>query len=136
MGRKDHIKTIMLKTAAILLAASGSVAAMDVSTYFAVDLKSMEISIEGSKKVLACLQSGCPLQEQYALDDEIQQNLRELFESVKSTPSQHALFYMKHQKEIQARYDANETLRQRYDSLKKELESINSAIKSAREEQQ
>jgi hypothetical protein len=134
----QRLKKQFKRTDAMLLVGlwgTGVLVAMDVPTYYDVDIRSMEISIEGSKEVLACLKSGCPLQEQYALDDTIQQNLRDLFASVGSTPSKHAGFYMKHQKEVQEYYDNNTTLQETYAKLKKELEAVNSEIKTLREEQ-
>jgi len=131
------MKYIKVTSKTLLLATlfSTSIVAMDVATYYDVDIKSIQISIEGSKKVLACLESGCSLQEQYALDDTIQKNLRDLFASVDSTPSKHAGFYMRHQQEVQEYYENNITLQEKYQELKKELETVNSKIKIQREEQ-
>jgi hypothetical protein len=131
------MKYIKVTSKTLLLATlfSTSIVAMDVATYYDVDIKSIQISIEGSKKVLACLQSGCSLQEQYALDDTIQKNLRDLFASVDSTPSKHTGFYMRHQQEVQEYYENNVTLQEKYQELKKELETVNSKIKTQREEQ-
>jgi len=123
------------KVTLLTLLGLSSLGALDVPTYYEVDIKSMQISIEGSKEVLACLKSECPLQEQYALDDTIQQNLRDLFESVDSTPSKHAGFYMKHQEEVRAYYENNSTLQEKYLQLKYELETINNHIKTLREAQ-
>lgn len=127
---KQLSKMLLLATAL-----SGTAMAMDVATYYDVDIKSMEISIEGSKKVLHLLKSHALLQEQYAVDDELQKNLRNLFASVDSTPSKHAGFYMKHQKEVQDFYENDTSLQEQYAALKQELETINKQIKTLREEQ-
>jgi archaellum component FlaC len=108
--------------------------AMDVATYYDVDIKSMQISIDGSKKVLSLLERDAPLQEQYAVDDELQQKLQALFASVHSTPSKHAGFYMQHQKEVQDFYDNDTTLQEQYATLKQKLEAVNKQIKTLREE--
>ncbi len=42
---------------------------------------------------------------------------------------------MKHQKEVQEYYDNNTTLQEAYVKLKKELEAVNSEIKTLREGQ-
>jgi len=127
---KHYIKTMF---AGMLL--SSSLFAIDVSTYYDVDIKSMQISIDGSKKVLTLLKSGAPLQEQYAVDNELQANLRKLFDSVDSTPSKHAGFYMKHQKEVRDFYENDTTLQEQYAQLKAQLEAINKQIKTTREAQ-
>lgn len=109
--------------------------AMDVATYYDVDIQSIKISIEGSKKVLSLLKSGAPLQEQYAVDDELQAKLQKLFASVDSTPSKLAGFYMQHQKEVQDVYENDTTLQAEYATLKETLENLNKQIETIREAQ-
>ena len=129
--KKHYIKTILTG-----MLWGSSLFAMDVATYYDVDIKSMQISIDGSKKVLTLLKSGAPLQEQYAVDDALQSKLKKLFASVDSTPSKHAGFYMKHQKEVRDFYENNTTLQDQYAQLKAQLEAINKQIKTTREAQQ
>ena len=124
IGTKGFLLTLML---------SSSLTAMDVATYYDVDIKTFQISIEGSKKVLKLMQSGAPLQELHRVDEETQKRLVELFASVNSTPSKHAGFYMKHQKEVWAYYENNATLQEKYQELKEELEATNQQIKMIRE---
>jgi len=128
--KKHYIKTILTG-----MLWGSSLFAMDVATYYDVDIKSMQISIDGSKKVLTLLKSGAPLQEQYAVDNELQANLRKLFDSVDSTPSKHAGFYMKYPKEVRDFYENNTTLQKQYAELKSQLEAINKQIKTTREAQ-
>ena len=124
------------KSLLLLIAFSTATMAMDVATYYKVDIQSMKISIDGSKKILALLKKHAPLQKQYAVaDDELQQKLGDLFASVDSTPSKHAGFYMQHQKEVQDFYENNTTLQEAYAQLKQELEATNKQIKTLREEQ-
>lgn len=132
MRRKQHyVKTILM---GILL--SNPLVAMDVASYYDVDIKSMQISVESSKKVLLLLRSGATLEEQYTIIDETQEKLRKLFASVGSTPSKHAGYYMKHQKEVKDFYDNNSTLQELYLQLEEELESINKNIQTIREAKQ
>jgi len=131
---KQYLKTTG-KVFILVATFSTSIMAMDVASYYDIDIKSMQISIEGSKKVLSLLQSGAPLQEQYAVDDELQANLRRLFASVSSTPSKHAGFFMQHQKEVQDFYENDTTLQEQYAQLKETLETINKQIQITREEQ-
>jgi len=124
------------KSLLLLVAFSTATMAMDVATYYKVDIQSMKISIDGSKKILALLKKHAPLQEQYIVaDDELQQKLGDLFASVDSTPSKHAGFYMQHQKEVRDFYENNTTLQEEYAQLKQELETTNKQIKTLREEQ-
>jgi len=132
MRRKQHyVKTILM---GILL--SNPLVAMDVASYYDVDIKSMQISVESSKKVLLLLRNGATLEEQYTIIDETQEKLRKLFASVGSTPSKHAGYYMKHQKEVKDFYDNNSTLQELYLQLEEELESINKNIQTIREAKQ
>jgi len=132
MRRKQHYaKTILM---GILL--SNPLVAMDVASYYDVDIKSMQISVESSKKVLLLLRNGATLEEQYTIIDETQEKLRKLFASVGSTPSKHAGYYMKHQKEVKDFYENNSTLQELYLQLEEELESINKNIQTIREAKQ
>jgi len=132
MRRKQHyVKTILM---GILL--SNPLVAMDVASYYDVDIKSMQISVESSKKVLLLLRNGATLEEQYTIIDETQEKLRKLFASVGSTPSKHAGYYMKHQKEVKDFYENNSTLQELYLQLEEELESINKNIQTIREAKQ
>jgi hypothetical protein len=129
MKRKQHYgKTILM---GILL--SNPLLAMDVATYFDVDIKAMQISVKSSQKVLLLLQSGASLEEQYTIIDETQEKLRKLFTSVDSTPSKHAGYYMKHQKEVKDFYENNSTLKEQYLQLEEKLENINKTIQTIRE---
>jgi len=128
MKRKQHyVKTILM---GILL--SNPLFAMDVATYYDVDIKSMQISVESSKKVLLLLRSGATLEEQYTIINETQEKLRKLFSSVGSTPSKHAGYYMKHQKEVKDFYENNSTLQELYLQLEEKLENINKNIQTIR----
>jgi len=128
MKRKQHyVKTILM---GILL--SNPLFAMDVATYYDVDIKSMRISVESSKKVLLLLRSGATLEEQYTIINETQEKLRKLFSSVGSTPSKHAGYYMKHQKEVKDFYENNSTLQELYLQLEEKLENINKNIQTIR----
>lgn len=129
MKRKQHyVKTILM---GILL--SNPLFAMDVATYYEVDIKSMQISVESSQKVLLLLRSGAPLEEQYTIINETQEKLRKLFTSVDSTPSKHAGYYMKHQKEVKDFYENNSTLQEQYLQLEEKLENTNKKIQTIRE---
>jgi len=126
--KQHYIKTILM---GILL--SNPLLAMDVATYFDVDIKAMQISVKSSQKVLLLLQSGASLEEQYTIIDETQEKLRKLFTSVDSTPSKHAGYYMKHQKEVKDFYENNSTLKEQYLQLEEKLENINKTIQTIRE---
>jgi len=126
--KQHYIKTILM---GILL--SNPLLAMDVATYYDVDIKSMQISVESSKKVLLLLQSGATLEEQYTVINETQEKLKNLFASVDSTPSRHAGYYMKHQKEVKDFYENNSALQDQYLELEEKLENINKTIQTIRE---
>ncbi len=132
MKRTQHyVKTILM---GILL--SNSLFAMDVATYYDVDIKAMQISVESSQKVFLLLRSGATLEEQYTVINETQEKLRKLFSSVDSTPSKHAGYYMKHQKEVKDFYENDSTLQDQYAQLEEKLENINKKIQTIREAKQ
>ncbi len=125
---QQYVKTILM---GILL--GNPLFAMDVSTYYDVDIKAMQISVESSQKVFLLLRSGATLEEQYTVINETQEKLRKLFSSVGTTPSKHAGYYMKHQKEVKDFYENDSTLQDQYAQLEEKLENINKKIQTIRE---
>lgn len=102
--------------------------ALDIPTYYALDIKTMEVSLKGAKAHLKCLQNHCPQKEEYALYSRIQEETMLLYKNEGTTPSKHIGFYTKHSKAAKAYYDNNETLQERYHTLSTEIESITAEI--------
>jgi len=107
---------------------------LDIKTYYELDIKAMELTLEGSKERLKCLKANCPLTEQYAIDDKVQKSISELYMEAGTTPSKHIGYYMQHSVEAKAYYDNNETLQERYKTLQEDIEDINSQLKTIMEE--
>lgn len=132
----QNIKTHILKTTKILLltlVGTSSLMALDIETYYDLDIKAMQMSLEGSKERLACIQASCPLGEQYAIDDKVQEEIEILYENAGTTPSKHIGFYTQNAKEAQAYYDNDPTLQETYRTLTDEIEAINSQLKTLME---
>jgi hypothetical protein len=109
--------------------------ALDVPTYYNLDIQAMQMTLEGSKERLACLQRSCPLSEQYRIDDAVQQKIVELFASEGTTPSKHMGFYMQHSKEVKAYLENSSELQETYQSLQDSIESVNAELKTIMEAQ-
>ncbi len=117
----------------MLIALCSSLFALDIPTYYALDLQAMRLSLEGSKERLACLQANCPKEDQYAIDDRVQGKIFRLYASNGTTPSKHAGYYAQHQKEIQAYFDRNASLQEEYATLEQEIEKIGKSLKTLME---
>lgn len=135
----QNMKLKMIKTTKIVLLAlmgTSSLLALDVETYYDLDIKAMEMTLEGSKERLACLQASCPLKEQYAIDDRVQEKIETLYGNAGTTPSKHIGFYTQNVQEAQTYYDNNPTLQETYRTLTDEIEAINSQLKTIMEANQ
>ncbi len=117
-----------------LIVSCVSLMGLDIETYYKLDIKAMKMTLDGSKERLACLKKHCPLSEQYAIDDRVQQEILELYKSFNTTPSKHIGFYSQNIKDAKAYYDKNETLQEQYSQLTEEIEEVNSEIKALMEE--
>lgn len=107
---------------------------LDIPTYYQLDIKAMEMTLEGSKERLSCLKNDCPLIKQYAIDDRVQQGINDLYLSFETTPSKHIGYYTQNSVDARAYYDNNETLQEIYRTLQDKIEDVNSQIKTIMEE--
>jgi len=107
---------------------------LDIPTYYQLDIKAMEMTLEGSKERLSCLRNDCSLSEQYAIDDRVQQSINDLYLSFETTPSKHIGYYTQNSVDARAYYDNNETLQEIYRTLQDKIEDVNSQIKTIMEE--
>jgi len=130
------MKKILIKTLLFSSISAVSLLALDIPTYYNLEIKSLELSLEGSKERLACLQANCSKEDQYVIDDKVQTKIQNLYMSQGTTPSKHIGFYIKHEKEVKAYYDNNTTLQEKYQILINEVESVNTQLKSIMEAQQ
>jgi len=110
--------------------------AIDIPTYYRLDIESMKITLKGAKERLECLRKNCSLQEQYAIDEKIQNKISEIFSNANTTPSKHIGFYMQHRKDILAYKENNLTLQQLYRNIQNSIENINEQIKTFLEGEQ
>ena len=127
------MKTIFIKVLFVSTISMVSLFALDIPTYYALDLQAMKLSLEGSKERLACLEENCPKEDQFAIDDKVQSRIFRLYASKGTTPSKHAGYYAQHQKEIQAYFDRNASLQEEYAALEQEIEEVSKSIKALME---
>jgi len=127
------MKILFIKALLLSSISTVSLLALDIPTYYSLDLQAMELSLEGSKERLVCLQTNCPKEEQYAIDDKIQKKIFNLYASEGTTPSKHIGFYAQHHKEAQDYFDNNITLQAQYSAIEAEIENVNDALKTLME---
>ena len=110
--------------------------ALDVPGYYALDIKTMEVSLKGAKAHLVCLQNSCPKEEENALYMKVQNETSALYKEANTTPSKHIGFYTRHSKEAKAYYKNHPTLQEKYVTLRRETEAVVveiDALKKAKE---
>jgi len=111
-----------------------SLMGLDIKTYYKLDIKAMEMTLEGSKERLACLKRKCSLNEQYSIDDKVQKEIQEFYQSFNTTGSKLIGFYTQNSEGARAYYDKNETLQEKYTQLTENIEEVNSELKIFMEE--
>lgn len=127
------MKRLFLKTLLFSSISTVSLLALDIPTYYNLDLQAMQLSLDGSKERLACLQANCSKEAQYAIDDKVQKKIFNLYASEGTTPSKHIGFYTQHQKETQDYFDKNISLQAQYSAIEDEIETVNDALKARME---
>lgn len=120
----------------LILSIATSTFALDIKTYFDLDIKALEISLRDSQRKLQCIKDNCSLDEKYSINTQTQNDIEDLFSEKNTTTSKHAGFYMQNKKYIDKYYSENLQLKNRYQSLINQIESINSKIKSLMESPQ
>ena len=119
----------IIKVALLSLIGTSSLMALDISTYYDLDIKAMQMTLEGSKERLSCMKNACPQNELYAIDDRVQEKISLLYAKAGTTPSKHIGFYTRNVKEAKAYYANNEILQNKYASLTDAIEAVNSQLK-------
>ena len=112
----------------MLLAVVSSTMALDIPSYYNLDIKVIEISIEGGKERLACLKRGCPIEEQYKIYEKMQEKINTVYANEGTTASKQIGFYSRNSIEARKYYDDNQTLQEKYPSLREERENISQNI--------
>jgi len=118
----------------LVLLESSTLMALDIPEYYTLDIQAMELTLEGSKERLDCIQNACPQNELYAIDDRVQEKISLLYAKAGTTPSKHIGFYTRNAKEAKAYFDNHPTLQETYATLTDEIETINSQLKDLLEE--
>jgi hypothetical protein len=127
------MKRLLIKALLASTISTVSLLALDIPTYYNLDLQAMQLTLDGSKERLACLQANCSKEAQYAIDDKIQKKIYNLYAYEGTTPSKHIGFYTQHQKEAQDYFDNNISLQAQYSAIEAEIETINDALKALME---
>ena len=131
MTMKQLLKIGFLTTVTAL-----SLMGLDNETYYKLDIQAMQMTLDGAKERLHCLEDQCPLNEQYAIDDRVQQKIVTLYTEAGTTPSKHSGYYTQHSQTLKSYYDNNSALSETYLTLQDEIEAVNSQLKTLMEQDQ
>lgn len=112
------------------LLAIGAYANMTVEKYFELKVKAQEMTLQGQKERLQCMQKSCPMPEQYKIDGDYQTKIFEIYQKQNTTPSKVAAYYTHHSKEIDNYLQNNEALQSKLNTLKQTYEEISQEIRA------
>jgi len=104
--------------------------------YFELEIKAQELTIEGQKKRLVCMQNSCPMSEQYQIDGDYQTKIFDIYEKEGTTPSKIAAYYTHNYKAIDAYLENDEILKSQLNELTQTYEETSQEIRAQVEAQQ
>jgi hypothetical protein len=120
-----NILTIVL----FIVTTSGiAFAGIDPQTYFEIEVKARQMTLAGMDKRLACMKNGCPLAEQYAIDEEYRQKILNMYEEYGTTPSRLSAWYTHHAEETKNYLLTHPRLQLQFDDLDYSFETLSDAI--------
>ena len=108
--------------------------AMDIETFYQLDINATKITIKGAKKTLSKLKENASNKDIFSIYDDTQNKIQELYKKENTTPSKALGYYMEHKVEADNYYKKNKELQEKYKRLKSELESITTQIDTLKEE--
>jgi len=108
--------------------------AMDIKTFYKLDIEATKITIIGAKKTLSKLKENASNKDIFSTLDETQKQIQELYKKENTTPSKALGYYMEHKVEADNYYKKNKELQEEYKRLKSKLESITTQIDTLKEE--
>ncbi len=108
--------------------------AMDIETFYKLDINATKITIKGAKKTLSKLKENASNKDIFSIYDDTQNKIQELYKKENTTPSKALGYYMEHKVEADNYYKKNKELQEKYKRLKSELESITTQIDTLKEE--
>lgn len=120
----------------LLTPAAVVAAAIDPETYYEIEVRARELNIEGMEARLLCMQNGCDLQSQYAIDEEYQKRNILLHEEYDITPSQLAGWYTQNMEETEKYLLTSPNLQLQLEHLSFSYENLSDAITTLQEAQQ
>jgi hypothetical protein len=119
-----------------LLTTSGTaLAGMDPQTYFEIEIRARQLTLESMEQRLACMKNGCPLPEQYAIDEECWQRILGMHSEYSITPSRLSGWYSNHMNETEGYLLSHPRLKLQLDDLDTSFETFSDAITTIREAQ-
>ena len=108
---------------------------MTSELYFELEIKAQEMTIEGQKKRLECMQNSCPMSAQYKIDGDYQTKISQIYEEQGTTPSKVAAYYTHHYKDIDKYLEENNTIQTKLEELTQTYEEISQEIRALVEAQ-
>ncbi|QCI28955.1 hypothetical protein [Caminibacter pacificus] len=105
---------------------------MSPKKFFELQIKSLEISLQGSKDYLKCLERKCTSKELDLLNKKYYLKQQKLYKSYNISESEAALYYTKHKRECDEYYRNNPDIVEMIDDLQNEIENVHNQIDSYR----
>ena len=121
-------KNKLLKTILWIVLITEQVFALSIPDYYKIDIEVMKISLDASNKRLVCLKRGCPLKEQYAIYDKMQESINAVYHHANTTASKLVGFYTKHVIDMKKFYEENSMLQEKYKTLFQDIKKTNRQI--------
>jgi len=130
------MKSICILFLGLFIMTSAAVAGPNSQSYYEIEIKARELTLESMEKRLACMNDNCPLADQFAIDEEYIQKIDLMHEGYSTTPSQLAAWYTQHAKEAESYFLTSPRLQIRLDELNISFDTLSDSIKTLLEAQQ
>ena len=121
----------------LLLIAPSIVHCVDMAphTYFEIEIRARQLTLDGMEARLLCMQNDCPESELHTLDQDNFNKVLAMHEEYGTTPSRLSGWYSNHMQETEGYLLNNPQIMIRLDELETSFEALSDAIKTLAEVQ-
>jgi len=106
---------------------------LDTQSYFELEIKAMELTVQSYERQLECCQRGCSDDELQRIRFENHQKTGELFTRYGTTGGKWLAYYTRHRAELDPLYKNSEWARQ-LDELRRRLEELDQQLQTCGKE--
>ncbi|MDH3393797.1 MAG: hypothetical protein OEL66_07295 [Desulfobulbaceae bacterium] len=122
------MKNIFIIFCCLLMSIEVAAAEQSPQTYYEIEIKARELTLEGMEKRLECMLAGCSVSEQLAIDERYQEKIMAMHEEYSTTSSQLAAWYTHHALETENYFLTSPQLQMRLDELETSFETLSDKI--------